>query len=151
MKVRINPWRIIPILIAIIIFGAAVLFGLSFTFFLKPISQWDWRSYVIIGIWAVMSIVLIVMTFTTSYYEVFKKYVVVHKGTQKLIYYYNDVVYIDEAKSVKKKNIHFYTRQGHCRYLLFDRKGILYETMLQNCKNRLSQEEFKQQYPNVKL
>ena len=104
-----------------------------------------------IGLWAGMSIVLVVVTLTTSYYEVFKKYVVVHRGTKKLIYYYSDVVYIDEKQSEKKKNICFFTRQGHCRYLLFDKKGILYETMLTNCKNRITEEEFKEQYPNVRL
>ena len=151
MKVRINPWRILPILLAIILLGAAIIFGFSFSFFLKPVTQWDWRSYAMIGLWVGMSVILIIVTLTTSYYEVFKKYVVVHRGTKKLIYYYSDVVYIDEKQSEKKKNIHFYTRQGHCRYLLFDKKGILYETMLANCKNRLSDEEFKEQYPNVRL
>ena len=151
MKVRINVWRIIPILIAIVIFGAAVMFGFTFTFFLKPIQQWDWIPYTLIGIWALLSIGLFVVTIVTSYYEVYRKYVVVHRGGKKLIYYYADVVYIDEEKSVKKKNIHFYTRQGHARYLLFDKKGILYQTMITNCKNRMSKEEFEESHPNVKL
>lgn len=151
MKVRINVWRIIPILIAIVIFGAAVMFGFTFTFFLKPIQQWDWIPYTLIGIWTMLSIGLFVVTIVTSYYEVYRKYVVVHRGGKKLIYYYADVVYIDEEKSVKKKNIHFYTRQGHARYLLFDKKGILYQTMITNCKNRMSKEEFEESHHNVKL
>ena len=151
MKVRINPWRILPMLLGIMLLGAIIIFSFSFSLFLKPITQWEWPSYALIGLWVVMSAILIIVTFTTGYYEVFKKYVVVHRGTKKLIYYYSDVVYIDEKQSEKKKNIHFFTRQGHARYLLFDKKGILYETMLQNCKNRLTEEEFKEQYPNVRL
>ena len=151
MKVRINVWRIIPILIVIVLFGAAVMFGFTFMFFLKPIKDWNWIPYTLIGIWAALSIALFVITLTTSYYEVYRKYVVVHRGWKKLTYYYADVVYIDEAKSEKKKNIHFYTRFGHARYLLFDKKGILYKTMIANCKNRIGDEEFKEKYPNVKL
>lgn len=151
MKVRINVWRIIPILIVISLFGAAVIFGFSFPFYLKPIKDWDWKSYALIAIWAVSTIILFVVTLLTSYYEIYRKYVVVHRGMKKLIYYYADVVYIDEEKSEKKKNIHFFTRQGHARYLLYDSKGILYKTMIANCKNRISSEEFKEKYPNVKL
>ena len=151
MKVRSNPWRIIPILLVIVLFGAAVMFGFTFMFFLKPIKEWDWIPYTLIGIWFFLSLGLFLITLIGSYYEVYRKYVVVHRGTKKLIYYYADVVYIDEEKSRKKKNIHFYTRQGHARYLLFDKKGMLFETMLSNCKNRMSDEEFKERYPNVKL
>ena len=87
----------------------------------------------------------------TSYYEIQRKYVIVHKGTKKLIYYYSDVVYIAEELSERKKMITFYTKQGHIRYLAFDRKGILYKTMLSNCKNRLDKEEFERNYPKVKF
>ena len=51
----------------------------------------------------------------------------------------------------KKKTVTFYTRQGHARYLIFDRKGLLYKVMIANCTNRLTKEEFHQKYPKVKL
>ncbi len=151
MKVRVPAWRMLLILFAVIIFGAAMIFAFTFNQFLKPITEWGWQPYTIIGVWLATSIFLIVAALLTSYYEVNKKYVVVHKGTKTLVYNYSDVVYIDEEYSVKKKTIAFYTRQGHSRYLMFDSKGILYKVMLANCKNRLSKEEFKEKYPQVKL
>ena len=150
MKVHVPLYRFIPSLLFLILLGGGAVFGLSFTLFVFELP-YDWRQYTIIGIWAVLSIALIIGTKLLSYYVVYKKYVEVQKGFQKLVYYYGDVVYIDEEKSAKKKTIHFYTKQGHCRYLMFDKQGILYETMLAHCKNRLTKEEFERQYPQVKL
>ena len=150
MKVRVPLHRYIPALAFLIILGAGAIFGFTFDLFLFSIP-YDWRQYVIIGIWATLSIALILGTRFTSYYVIYKKYVEVQKGFKKLIYYYGDVVYIDEEKSERKKTIHFYTRQGHCRYLMFDKHGELYKTMLANCKNRISKEEFASRYPQVNL
>ena len=136
-------------LIASVVF-VGVLFFLMFlnTFLTLP---WDWRQWTIIGFWAVSGIALIVITPLNIYYEINKRYVVVSKYGKKTTYNYSDVVYIDEEKSEKKKVVHFYTNKGHARYITFDQKGLLYKTMLANCKNRLSKEEFEANYPNVKL
>lgn len=112
---------------------------------------WDWRQWLILGLWLGSGIILIIVTPLNIYYEVNRKYVVVTKYGKKLTYNYSDVVYIDEEKSKKKKVIHFYTNKGHARYLTFDQKDLLYPTMLANCKNRISKEEFTINYPNVKL
>lgn len=150
MKVRVPLYRFIPALAFLIILGAGAIFGFTFDLFLFSIP-YDWRQYVIIGVWVTLSIALILGTRFTSYYVVYKKYVEVQKGFKKLVYYYGDVVYIDEEKSERKKTIHFYTRQGHCRYLIFDKNGELYKVMLANCKNRISKEEFVSRYPQVNL
>ena len=150
MKVHVSMRKMILPLIVISIVAAGALFGITFNMFLFELP-WDWRQYTIISGYAFVVITLFLLTAFASSYEVNKKYVAVNKGRQQLIYYYSDVVYIDEEKSAKKKMIHFYTKQGHCRYLMFDREGILYPTMLENCKNRLSKEEFEQRYPQVKL
>ena len=151
MKVRVSPWRLLSMLLILIILGAGIIFGFTFNFFLHPIKDWGWQPWVILGIWFGTSVLLIVLTLTTSYYEINKRYVIVHKGRQKLCYNYSDVVYIDEEQSLKKKTVTFYTRQGHARYLIFDRKGLLYKVMIANCTNRLTKEEFHQKYPKVKL
>lgn len=150
MKVRVSIFRTLWALIIVSVLGAGLIFGLTFNLFLFTFP-YDWRQYLIIGIWAILTIGLFLLTFLFSYYEVFKKYVMVHRGTKKLIYYYSDVVYIDEEKSERKKTITFYTRQGHTRYLMFDKHNVLYKTMLANCKNRLSKDEFERKYPQVKL
>lgn len=150
MKVKVSFIRLLPAVLTIIILGAGLIFGMTFNLFLFTFP-YDWRQYTIIGVWLALSITLVVLTISTSYYDIQRKYVIVHKGTKKLIYYYSDVVYIAEDISERKKIINFYTKQGHTRYLVFDRKGILYKTMLANCKNRLDKEEFEKRYPKVKF
>ena len=151
MKVRIPVWKTLLMLLAVILVGGLLMFGISFWNFLKPIKEWTWTNWAIIGVWAALSFFLIVAGFLTSYYEVEKKYVIVHKGASKIIYNYSDVVYIDEEQSEKKKVVSFYTNKGHVRYLPFDSKGILYKVMIANCKNRLPKEEFERRYPKVKI
>ena len=151
MKVRVAAWRLLRFLILIIVLGAGMTFAFTFNMFLKPIKEWAWQPWLIIGVWVALSAFLIVLVLVGSYYEVEKRYVVVVKAKQRVVYNYSDVVYIDEEQSERRKMVCFYTRQGHCRYLLFDKKQILYKVMLANCKNRLSKEEFKFKYPQVKL
>ena len=151
MKVRPAVGKTILILIALVILGAGIIFSFTFNLFLKPITEWGWQQWTIIGVWAVTSASLFLATFFTSYYVVYRKYVQVKKGTKTLIYYYSDVVYIDEAQYKKNRTIAFFTNQGHSRYLMGDKKDILFQTMVQNCKNRLTTEEFRQKYPKVKL
>ena len=148
--------KVYPLLrktILTLIISIVFLFFLIFLMFLNTFLSWpwDWRQWLILGLWLGSGIILIIVTPLNIYYEVNRKYVVVTKYGKKLTYNYSDVVYIDEEKSEKKKVIHFYTNKGHARYLTFDQKGLLYQTMLANCKNRISKEEFTINYPNVKL
>ena len=149
MKVYPLIRKTILMLVVSILVGAGIVFGMTFHLFL--FTKWGWAQPTIIAIFAVASLVLIVLGPRAVYYEVNKKYVIVSKYGKKLMYNYADVVYIDEKLSEKKKVVHFYTNKGHTRYLVFDRQGLLYKTMLHNCKNRISEEEFHQTYPNVKF
>lgn len=151
MKVRPSFLKTLIILIVVLILGAGIIFSFTFNLFLKPIKDWGWQPYVIIGVWLALSVGLCLMTFLFTYYEVFKKYVAVTRGTKKLIYYFSDVVYIDEKQYEKGRMIAFYTRQGHVRYLMGDKKDILYQAMLKNSANRLNEEDFKRKYPQVKM
>ena len=149
MKVYPLLGKTIIMLLASALFAGALVFGLCFNIFI--FQPWTWVQPLIIGLWAVSSIVLIIVTPRKIYYEVNRKYVRVVKYGKEMVYNYSDVVYIDEEKSQRKKTICFYTNLGHERYLTFDREGLLYKTMIANCKNRLSKEEFVTSYPNVKL
>ena len=151
MKVRPSPWKTLLVVAIVMLVGGAIIFSFTFNIFLKPINEWGWQPYVVLGIWLLLSIGLAIASLLFTYYEVFKKYVTVTRGNKKLIYYFSDVVYIDEKQYEKHKTIAFYTRQGHTRYLMGDKKGILYQAMIQNCQNRLSEEDFKRKYPQVKL
>ena len=68
-----------------------------------------------------------------------------------MYYYYNDVVYIDEAQTEKRRVLCFATNKGHARYLPFDKYGEIYKAFKNKCHNLLSQEEFRIRYPNIKL
>ena len=151
MKVRPSPWKTLGVLAIVLVLGAGIIFSFTFSLFLKPIKEWGWQPYVIIGIWVLLSIGLTISAFLFTYYEVFKKYVMVTRGNKKLIYYFSDVVYIDEKQYEKGRTIAFYTRQGHVRYLMGDKKDVLYKAMIANCQNRLSEEEFRIKYPQVKI
>ena len=149
MKVYPLLRKTIIMLVASVILVGGLVFLMFINNFLT--FPWDWKPWLIIGVWGVSGIALIIITPLNIYYEVNKKYVEVTKYGKKNIYNYSDVVYIDEEQSEKKKVVCFYTNKGHCRYITFDRKGLLYKTMLANCKNRISKEEFQINYPNVKL
>ena len=151
MKARPLIWKTVLVLLAVIFLAAVILFSFTFNLFLKPIQNWGWKPYVVIGVWLFLSIGLVVVTFLFSYYEVYKKYVLVKRMGKTLIYYYSDVVYIDERQYQKHKTIAFFTRQGHTRYLMGDKKDILFNSMLQNCKNLMDEETFRFKYPKVKL
>lgn len=96
-------------------------------------------------------IILFTLIYFFNYYEINRKYVMFVRFNKKYIYHYNDVVYIDEKQSEKRHVVCFYTNKGHTRYLIFDRKNVLYPTMLKHCQNRLTSEKFKEKYPNVAL
>ena len=90
MKVRIPLWKTILLLIAVSLLAAGAMFGMSFNLFLKPIKDWSAGAWVIIAVWFVLTVLLFVLALTTSYYEVNKKYVVVRRGTKRIIYYYSE-------------------------------------------------------------
>lgn len=149
MKVPVSRKRtLITFFIADLIF--AVLIFLS-CFSLFVLQEWGVMQFIIIAIFVIFSVLMLVLSLTRNFYVIESKYLVAVKGTKEMYYHYKDVVYIDKAQSEKKKVLCFYTNKGHVRYLPFDKDGKIYETMCNKCHNLLSEEEFKTQYPNVKL
>ena len=149
MKVYPLLRKTIVMLIVSVLVAGALVFGMCFNLFIY--QEWTWVQPFIIGVYIISSIVLFILTPRSIYYEVNRKYVTVVKYRKELVYNYSDVVYINEELSEKKKTICFYTNKGHVRYLAFDREGLLYKTMLANCKSRISKEEFEATYPNIKF
>ena len=149
MKLPVDRKRtIITFLIADLIF--AVLIFLS-CFSLFVLQEWGVIQFIIIGIFIIISVVMLVLSLTRNFYVIESKYLVSVKGYKEMYYHYKDVVYIDKAQSEKKKVLCFYTNKGHVRYLPFDKDGKIYEAMCNKCHNLLSEEEFRSQYPNAKL
>ena len=149
MKVPVSRKRtLITFFIADLIF--AVLIFLS-CFSLFVLQEWGVVQFIIIAIFVIFSVLMLVLSLTRNFYVIESKYLVTVKGTKEMYYHYKDVVYIDKVQSEKKRVLCFYTNKGHVRYLPFDKDGKIYETMCNKCHNLLSEEEFKTQYPNVKL
>ena len=149
MKLPVSRKRtLITFAIADLIF--AVLIFLS-CFSLFVLQEWGAIQFVIIGIFVILSTIMLVLSLTRNFYVIESKYLVSVKGYKEMYYHYKDVVYIDKAQSEKKRVLCFYTNKGHVRYLPFDKEGKIYETMCNKCHNLLSDEEFHNQYPNVKI
>ena len=149
MKLPVDRKRtIITFLIADLIF--AVLLFLS-CIYLFLFQTWGVTQWIIIALYVIISVFMLVLSLTRNFYVIESKYLVVVKGNKEMYYYYTDVVYIDKAQSEKRRVLTFYTNKGHSRYLPFDKEGKIYSTMVNKCHNVLSEEEFHEQYPNVKL
>ena len=149
MKLPVDRKRtIITFIIADLIF-AALLFVSCINLFL--FQKWNAIQIAIIVLFVAISVFMLILSLTRNFYVIENKYLVVVKGRKEMYYNYNDVVYIDEEKSERKKTLCFFTRQGHTRYLPFDKEGKIYTTFLNKCHNLLSKEDFEKQYPEIRL
>lgn len=149
MKLRLSLFRMTWTFLIAAVIGAGIIFLMMWDLFIN--SGWDWRQWTVISAFIVSTIFFYVLTIFQNYYILEKKYVLVHRFKREMFYYFSDVIYIDEKYSKKHKMILFVTNRGDIRYLTFDRKGILYETMLDKCTNLIDKESVKIRFPNIKL
>ena len=149
MKLPVDRKRTLIIFsIADLIF-AVLLFVSCINLFL--FQKWGIVQILIIALYVIISVFMLVLSLTRNFYVIESKYLVVVKGTKEMYYHYTDVVYIDKEQTEKRRVLCFATNKGHARYLPFDKEGKIYQTFLNKCHNLLSLEEFKAQYPNVKI
>lgn len=112
---------------------------------------WDYRQPLIIAVWLISGIIFTFFSLKGTHYLVTKKYIQVTRGRKEYIYYYSEIIYIDEEYSKRKRCICFVTNKGHVRYLNFDKEGIIYDTMINNAKNLISKDEVKEKFPKIKF
>ena len=149
MRLPVDRKRtIITFIIADLVF-AALLFVSCINLFL--FQKWNAIQIAIIAVFVVISVLMLVLSLTRNYYVIESKFLVVVKGKKEMFYHYADVVYIDKQQTEKRKVLCFYTRQGHTRYLPFDKEGKIYTTFLNKCHNLLEYDEFKRRFPNAKI
>lgn len=148
-KLTVNPWRIIKIfLIAFLVFEIifyASFQGVNGTFWPLDNSFYYYTPALLIatGIFCYISL-------TQTYYEI-SGAVFTHSKMGKVVEYtFNNIIYIDQEFSEAKKMMKFYTKDGREHLLLFDKKGILYNSALEKCP-LISKEEFERRYPNIKM
>ena len=149
MKLPVDRKRTIIIFVIADLIFAVLLFVSCINLFL--FQKWGVVQIIIIALYVVISVFMLVLSLTRNFYVIESKSLVVVKGTKEMHYFYNDVVYIDNEQSEKRKVVCFFTNKGHARYLPFDKEGKIYKTFCNKCHNLLSKEEFDSQYPNNKL
>ena len=149
MKLPVDRKRTIIIFVVADLIFAVLLFASCINLFL--FQKWGVVQILIIALFVIISVFMLVLSLTRNFYVIESKYLVVVKGTKEMYYYYNDVVYIDEAQTEKRRVLCFATNKGHARYLPFDKDGEIYRAFKNKCHNLLSQEEFRIRYPNIKL
>lgn len=146
MKIALK--KVLLLWLAGFIFGAAMIFGCFYYIFF---TKWNAIQPTIISIYVAVMIALFFISLYTNYYEIFRKYFVIHKFGKEFQYNYSDIIYIDKDYSEKKKTILFATKYGHIRFVTFDQNGVLYYTMIEQCENLMSREEALVKYPSLKI
>ena len=127
---------------------AGIIFAFSVNLFL---SKWNFKQPIIIAAYCVAMIVILIISINTQYYELNKKDITEAKFGKKFVYFYSDIIYIDEEQSKKSKTLCFVTKQGHVKYLTFDKDGKIFEAALTKCKSLISREELERRFPGIKI
>lgn len=148
MRVKVDAKRSLLIWLIGFIIGAILVFCSFYWLFFQ---KWDFIQPLMIGGYITLMVLLLITSFFTNYYEITKKYVIIHKFGREVVYYYADIIFIDKEYSEKKKTLLFVTRFNHVRYIVFDKNAVLYSAMLEHCKNLISKEELLTKKTNIKI
>ena len=148
-KLRVNPWRIIKIyLLAFVVFE--LIFYFSFQGANGKLWPFDNSFYYYTPLLLAATGIFCYMSLTQTYYEI-DGAVFTHSKMGKVIEYtFNNIIYIDEEFSERKKIMRFFTRDVREHVLIFDKEAVLYKTALEKCP-LISKEDFIRRYPNVKM
>lgn len=148
-KLVVNPWRIIKIFaVAFVIFEAIFYFsfqGRNGTFWPLDPSFYFYTPALLAA-----SVIFALISLTQTYYQI-NGPVFIHSKMGKVVEYtFNNIIYIDEEFSEKKKMFRFFTKEGREHLLVFDKNGELYKIALKKCP-LISKEEFCRRFPNIKM
>ena len=149
-KLKVNPWRIIAIFAV-----TYVVFELIFYFsFQGAVNGRFWpldkSFFYYTPILLVATAIFCYISLTQTYYEI-NGAVFTHSKMGKVVEYtFNNIIYIDQEFSEKKKMMRFFTKDGKEHLLIFDKNAELYKTALKKCP-LISLEEFQRRFPNKKM
>ncbi len=146
-RLNISKKRIILLFIAFFIVLEIVFY---FSFQQGQFFPFDTSFYIYTPILLGLTIFLIVVSITQTYYVLDKTKIVHVKMGKTFEYFYKDIIFIDEKWSRKHKMLLFYKNNGHGYYLAFDKEGLILEYAL-TYSHLISEEEFAMRFPNVKL
>lgn len=99
------------------------------------------RDVIIVLVWAALFVLFMILMIKKNYYEISKTTLVHKRFVGEVSYDFNNVVYIDEAYSIKHNTLLFYNNKGKELYLVMDKNQELLKVFKQNCHNLKSKEE----------
>ena len=149
MKVKISTKKVLFMWFGVFVILAPVISLMFFNLFYQ--SKWDYRQFLIIGIYVTVMVVILILSLNIQYYEINKKDITECKFGKKYIYFFSDIIYIDVEGSKRSKILSFVTSHGHVKYLTFDKDGKIFEAAINKCKNLITLEEVRRKFPGIKI
>lgn len=146
-RLYLSAKRIITIFIVMFVIFEAIFY---FSFQGKDFYPFHFSFYIYTPFLIFLSVLFCYMSIKQTYYVIEKKRIIHVKMGKAFQYYFSEIIYVDEKWSEKHKTVLFYQKDGHSRFLAFDKNGEIYQTILERSP-LLSREEFQQRFPNVKL
>lgn len=154
MKLRIGLWRITWRYLIVFFVLASIAFGTCFTLFFTindagrvTANEFGVSQILFVVIMGSLIPITYLVTVLAFYYRIEDKYFVVKKLGKETCYDYKNIEFIDIETSKRKKQVIFYSRTAHMRYMLGDKDGILLETLIKKCPNIMTVEEFRRRHP----
>ncbi len=130
-----------------IIYFACILFVdvVYFLVFMLPEEKIETFHYILLAIWTIPAIAIYWFSISHSSLYLDEKELL-HQQFHRIIRIpYQNIAYIDEELSRKKRNIYMITYDKKPIVITMDRKKVLLDEMLKRCKNRLPVSELKKQ------
>lgn len=154
MKLKIGFWRITWRYLVVYFIIAAIAFGSCFGLFFSindageiAAKEFGVSQIIFILIFAGLFIVTYLLSLFGFYYIVEDKCFIVKRLGKEIAYDYSNIQFIDIAESKRKKQVIFYTKVAHMRYMLGDKEGILLETLIKKCPDIMTLEQFRRTHP----
>ncbi len=149
MKVWPSFKKTLLLALVIFVFSAGVVFTSCINLFLS--KEWDYRQWLIIGVFLISSTLILIFSLRTYYYVIEKRELVVIKFKRELVYPYSEISYIDQNQKRKNSTITIIMKNGQTIYLIPDKKNQVYESLEKNCDNLLDKQELINKFPHIKL
>lgn len=149
MKVWPSFQKTLLLALVIFLFSAVIVFTSCINLFL--FEEWDYRQWLIIGVFLASSILILIFSLRTYFYVIEKRELIVIKFKRELVYPYSKIIYIDQNQKRKRSTITIVMKSGQIIYLIPDNKNQVYESLQKNCDDLLDKQEVMNKFPRIKL
>ena len=155
MKLRVHPWRLIwrflvaLAVIYVVAFGAfiSMFFTVNFSNWTFTPVTWDYRQPLLLAGIFVIGTGMFIPALVSSYYICEKHSFIMKRYWKVYEFDYENIKFIDIDESKRKGMVIFWSTTARTKYLLGDKDGVLLDTLIKNCPNIMSKEEFRRAHP----